>query len=93
MSTSNMPPGCREADIPGNRAEDAAWEAFLEWANDEMLHLTIEEAERAVLIGVAAIKAEGRFFDRAVRRGVAEELDRIREDAIHAEEIAMEGGQ
>ena len=26
----NLPPGCFESDLPGNRPEDAAFEAFLD---------------------------------------------------------------
>ena len=28
MSLSNLPPGCSPSDIPGNRPEDAEYEAF-----------------------------------------------------------------
>jgi len=27
---SNLPPGCRESDIPGSRPEDEAWEKLLD---------------------------------------------------------------
>ena len=30
MSSFNLPPGCSESDIPGNRPEDAKWEALIE---------------------------------------------------------------
>lgn len=30
MSDFNMPPGCSESHIPGNRPEDTAWEDLLE---------------------------------------------------------------
>lgn len=28
--SSNLPPGCRDSDIPGNRPEDEAFDRFLE---------------------------------------------------------------
>jgi len=29
--SSNLPPGVTDGMIPGNRAEDAAWEELIEW--------------------------------------------------------------
>jgi hypothetical protein len=34
MTGWNMPPGCNVSDIPGNRPEDQAEEAFYEWVFD-----------------------------------------------------------
>ena len=30
MTGFNLPPGCSDSDIPGNRPEDIAWESFHE---------------------------------------------------------------
>ena len=36
MALSNLPPGCRESDIPGNRPEEVAWEEFHEQIDSDM---------------------------------------------------------
>jgi len=51
MTGYNLPPGCRESDIPGNRSIDAAWDAFYD---SELEHLWeafldgLEDSERQV---------------------------------------------
>jgi len=47
-SRGNLPPGCRECDIPGNRPEDEAWDKF--WEDDsgsikEALMILLQEEE------------------------------------------------
>ena len=74
MGGSNLPPGCRTSDIPGNRPEDFAWEAFMEWADEKFGELCIEEARRAVLIGIAAVKAERTEVNEFVKDCVADAL-------------------
>jgi hypothetical protein len=56
--SSNLPPGVTDSMLPGNRPEDALWEAFEGWALDNLCSLEITEAYRAVKIGMAAIEAE-----------------------------------
>lgn len=29
-NNSNLPPGCRESDIPGNSRDDMLWDSFIE---------------------------------------------------------------
>jgi len=60
MTGFNMPPGCSPQDIPGNRPEDGTWEEAWDWAcaRIDQEGLTPEEFRRAILVGVAAIKAE-----------------------------------
>jgi hypothetical protein len=36
---SNLPPGCRECDIPGNRPSDIAWEKYVEGVADELCRI------------------------------------------------------
>lgn len=52
---SNLPPGVSESMIPGNRPEDAAWELFHEWLDDEcgVNKLTFEEARLIWQTGLA----------------------------------------
>ena len=53
---SNLPPGCNESDIPGNRPEDAAWgnawDTILSEA--DFHHMSAADAVLAWRIGVAA---------------------------------------
>ena len=78
MGAFNMPPGCSPSDIPGNRPEDMAWEDFSIWATDELADpkngLTIAEAGRAVLIGIAAVKADRDIIQNQIREAVGEAL-------------------
>ncbi len=39
MGLSNLPPGCRDSDIPGNRPQDTAAEAFYEALDDKCREL------------------------------------------------------
>jgi len=34
MGNWNLPPGCSDADIPGNRPIDQEWEKLIEWLCD-----------------------------------------------------------
>jgi len=60
MSGSNLPPGCRASDIPGNRPEDAAQEAAEEWVLEHFAKegLTPDEYKRAAVIGASVVVAE-----------------------------------
>lgn len=74
MSGFNLPPGCSVSDLPGNRPEDAAWEAAEEWALEELSKacLSLSEYRRAVLIGIAAVNAERKEINEAVNEAVGE---------------------
>ena len=72
----NLPPGVTVGMIPGNRPEDEAWEAAIDWAiakfDDEKLSL--DELRRAILIGVAAVKAEREAVEEYVKERIADEF-------------------
>lgn len=70
---SNLPPGVRATDIPGNRPEDSKREQCEEWVLDALAHLTEDEVRRAVLMGIAALKAERFEIDTLIRKAVDEE--------------------
>ena len=72
---SNLPPGVRECDIPGNRPEDGLWEAFTDWAVEQLCNsgLTIEESRRAVIVGIAAVKAEREAIETQIKDRLANE--------------------
>jgi len=57
MSGYNLPPGCSESDIPGNRPEDMEWDGFWEWAEANLGALEVGDAYRAVRMGILAINA------------------------------------
>jgi len=73
----NLPPGVSASSIPGNTREDAEWEAFLDWAYDQLSNLPVTEGRRAVLMGIAAVNAERDEIRTAVAERVIEE--RLRE--------------
>lgn len=76
--SSNLPPGCSVSDIPGNRPMDLKWEGFEEWALDKLCALPIDEAERAVLIGLAAVEAERAKIRDLVRDAAADAAAAVR---------------
>lgn len=45
----NLPPGVRECDIPGNRPEDEAWDAFYEFCEREGMEVPDDYQERGKL--------------------------------------------
>jgi len=55
---SNLPPGCSVSQIPGNRPEEALYEAAWEWAEEQLRELSLQDFKRAILIGKAAVAAE-----------------------------------
>ena len=59
MSSSNLPPGCSVSDIPGNRPEDARWDRIMEALGE----LSIDDAERAVAMGIAALGADRAYIN------------------------------
>lgn len=71
---SNLPPGVTTSMLPGNTSDDAAWEKFMEFADEQltMSDLCIEEAYMAVRAGIAAVKA--------TRDDVHEAISAARED-------------
>jgi len=58
MYGSNLPPGCSEWHIPGNRPEDVAWERMFEKISDA---LPGRDADRLI----EKIQSEGLDFDEA----------------------------
>ena len=42
---SNLPPGCRESDLPGNRPEDVAWDKYLDEVLDTLAVLGLDVSE------------------------------------------------
>jgi hypothetical protein len=61
--------------IPGNRPEDVAWEVAYEWALDQYAgtDFTLNELKRAVLIGIAAVKAEREVVSALLEEARADE--------------------
>lgn len=53
MTGYNLPPGCNESDLPGNRPEDIAWEAYTNGRLQDMLSELVAEAleEAEILFG------------------------------------------
>jgi hypothetical protein len=83
MVSSNLPPGVRESDIPGNRPEDLGWEMFEEWGFEEFRKsgLDPDECRRAVLIGIAGVKAEKEMLKGEIESRVLDEVDeRVNEE-------------
>lgn len=68
--SGNLPPGVGVGSIPGNRAEDLAWESALVEACDRLADsgLTIEEVRRAVEIGIAAVDAERSLVNAMLKK-------------------------
>jgi hypothetical protein len=60
---SNLPPGCSESDIPGNRPEDVRWEKWLEEALGALDELGLADcggsAEEAILDHLSDLYANG----------------------------------
>lgn len=54
--SSNLPPGVTDSMLPGNRAEDIAWESFHEWLDDEATanRLSAQDARIVWRLGLAA---------------------------------------
>jgi hypothetical protein len=42
---SNLPPGCRESDIPGNRPEDIAYEKLVDEIENALKPLHCEDSD------------------------------------------------
>jgi len=85
MNLSNLPPGCSPSDIPGNRPEDAEYEAFWNELDTKFsteykkLWLCLEriyggddpELERAVIAYVDMARDIG--YDRGYKEGTETE--------------------
>ena len=59
--SSNLPPGVTESMLPGNTPEDIAWDQWWEWTWNYVVNdnkLDVDEARRAIVVGVAAVIAE-----------------------------------
>ena len=72
---SNLPPGCRESDIPGNKPEDGKWDAIIDWflAECEKRGFYPEDGELAIKLGLAAITVAQDEFKERLKDGLAEE--------------------
>lgn len=83
MSGSNLPPGVTESMIPGNRPEDAEWDAFYDWFEDQCVEsgFTVEEVRLAVTIGFSGLKG--------VKKDLNEMFRVVRED--ERQSLEMEG--
>ena len=63
----NLPPGVNENMIPGNTQEDAEWDKF--WSSLDFNDLSVQEASRAVQIGVDIVRAGRRVLKRGTHNG------------------------
>lgn len=77
MSGSNLPPGVTVGMIPGNRPEDTEWEEFGEWALEQFVDLSSAEARRAVVAGIAAVKAEREYVKILINDILADQAQYI----------------
>lgn len=88
--SSNLPPGCSVNDIPGNRPEDMAWEEIDVWATERFAEagLSLEEYQRAVMAGIAAVKAQRALLADEFKDAAAENCEACEQHA--AREAAKE---
>ena len=58
--SSNLPPGVTESMIPGNRPEDAAWDAVWEDITGEAIdaNLSADDVRRVWDLGIKALHKE-----------------------------------
>ena len=86
MNQSNLPPGCSESDIPGNRPEDVAWDNLL----DEIAGsgLDIEEARRRWISQPDLLEAAKMFVEDGSIIGRSLRLDKMRAAVAKAQEAA-----
>lgn len=55
MTGWNLPPGCSTSDLPGNRPEDLAAEAAMEWADEQLARLSPDQIRIVIETGLAAL--------------------------------------
>jgi hypothetical protein len=80
---SNLPPGCRESDIPGNRPEDIAHEKLVEEIETVLKPLTYQATDEFDRVTEDVVKLYNRAFEEGYQQATA--------DA--AESKLMEGDQ
>lgn len=87
---SNLPPGVTEGMVSGNRPEDCEREAAEEWCSDELFgsDLDSEEIKRAVIIGIAGVKAQRDSLALLIEAAVDDEVE-----ALAMERAAREAGE
>jgi hypothetical protein len=73
----NLPPGCRVADIPGNRPEDAdaeaAWLDFHVWLDNLSVHVELDTADLKRLVSKYAHRKHGWAAFQAEQRKKGEQ--------------------
>lgn len=70
---NNLPPGVTAGMLPGNRPEDEAWEKFYEWAIEQLMTLDLDDARRAVKVGIAGVQAEQQEISRMLHEARKDE--------------------
>lgn len=75
----DLPPGCRISDIPGNRPEDQAYEAFIDSFYEQLPADFITETNVAVMEKLAewAWKAVGDSYDDGYKDGQADQKGQL----------------
>lgn len=75
MAGFNMPRGTSPSNIPGNSAEDAAWEQLMEKMGEDSqrLCLRVEEAYTAWQIGIEAYSTARKHFKNVIADAVTSE--------------------
>ena len=71
--SSNLPPGVTDSMLPGNRPEDIEWDKFFDWATQQLMTLDVDDAYRAVKIGIAGVQAETTDIYKMLRAARADE--------------------
>ncbi len=72
---SNLPPGCRESDIPGNSAADAEFEFWMEEADAALTAIGVDRSkmeaaqDRAVDAWLSDYYTNNYDYDAETRRG------------------------
>lgn len=69
---SNLPPGVTVGMLPGNTKAERDWDALADWALDQLAGLDLRDARRAVLIGIAAVKADADVVREIVNDAAAD---------------------
>jgi hypothetical protein len=80
---SNLPPGCRESDIPGNRPEDIAHEKLVDEIESALKPLTYQSSDEFERVTNDIVKLYNRAFEEGYQQACS--------DA--AESKLMEGDQ
>lgn len=86
--SSNLPPGCRESDIPGNRPEDVEFESAMEKAEEILYNakLTPDELVIAAEGGVAFVLATRKRIADLVSDNIAEQTQDMQSEIGYLKE-------